>query len=101
MSSELKYPVRFDEKERKVYLSGEAYFEVTKDLNRPFYVVMEEVQVRVYGTEFNVNTHQPGKVHTVLVDGKVGIKKRGMTEEVTMKPGQLASFDREGRVFYL
>ena len=81
-ASELKYPVRFDEKERKVYLSGEAYFEVTKDLNRPFYVVMEEVQVRVYGTEFNVNTHQPGKVHTVLVDGKVGIKKRGMTVEV-------------------
>ena len=98
-ASELKYPVRFDEKERKVYLSGEAYFEVTKDLNRPFYVVMEEVQVRVYGTEFNVNTHQPGKVHTVLVDGKVGIKKRGMTEEVTMKPGQLASFDREAGTF--
>ena len=95
-ASELKYPVRFDEKERKVYLSGEAYFEVTKDLNRPFYVVMEEVQVRVYGTEFNVNTHQPGKVHTVLVDGKVGIKKRGMTEEVTMKPGQ---FDREAGTF--
>ena len=92
-ASELKYPVRFDEKERKVYLSGEAYFEVTKDLNRPFYVVMEEVQVRVYGTEFNVNTHQPGKVHTVLVDGKVGIKKRGMTEEVTM------SFDREAGTF--
>ena len=60
---------------------------------------MEEVQVRVYGTEFNVNTHQPGKVHTVLVDGKVGIKKRGMTEEVTMKPGQLASFDREAGTF--
>ncbi|MFR7879348.1 MAG: FecR family protein, partial [Butyricimonas paravirosa] len=63
-ASELKYPVRFDEKERRVYLSGEAYFEVTKDSNRPFYVITEEVQVRVYGTEFNVNTHQPGKVHT-------------------------------------
>ena len=98
-ASELKYPVRFDEKERKVYLSGEAYFEVTKDSNRPFYVVMEEVQIRVYGTEFNVNTHQPGKVHTVLVDGKVGIKKRGMTEEITMKPGELASFDRKAGTF--
>jgi len=98
-ASELKYPVRFDEKERRVYLSGEAYFEVTKDSNRPFYVVMEEVQICVYGTEFNVNTHQPGKVHTVLVDGKVGIKKRGMTEEVTMKPGELASFDREAGTF--
>ena len=98
-ASELKYPVRFDEKERKVYLSGEAYFEVTKDSDRPFYVVTEEVQVRVYGTEFNVNTHQPGKVHTVLVDGKVGIKKRGMTGEITMKPGELASFDRNAGTF--
>ena len=98
-ASELKYPVAFDEKERKVYLSGEAYFEVTKDSDRPFYVVTEEVQVRVYGTEFNVNTHQPGKVHTVLVDGKVGIKKRGMTGEITMKPGELASFDRNAGTF--
>lgn len=98
-ASELKYPVRFDEKERRVYLLGEAYFEVTKDSNRPFYVVMEEVQIRVYGTEFNVNTHQPGKVHTVLVDGKVGIKKRGMTGEITMKPGELASFDRNAGTF--
>ena len=98
-ASELKYPVRFDETERRVYLSGEAYFEVTKDSNRPFYVVTEEVQIRVYGTEFNVNTHQPGKVHTVLVDGKVGIKKRGMTEEITMKPGELASFDRNAGTF--
>ena len=98
-ASELKYPVRFDEKERKVYLSGEAYFEVTKDSDRPFYVVTEEVQVRVYGTEFNVNTHQPGKVHTVLVDGKFGIKKRGMTGEITMKPGELASFDRNAGTF--
>ena len=93
--TELKYPVRFNEKERTVYLSGEAYFEVTKDSNRPFYVVTEEMQIRVYGTEFNVNTHQPGKIHTVLVGGKVGIKKLGAVEEVSMKPGQLASFDRK------
>ncbi len=98
-ASELKYPVRFDEKERKVYLSGEAYFEVTEDSNRLFCVMAEEVQICVYGTKFNVNTHQLGKVHTVLVDGKVGIKKSGMTEEITMKPGELASFDREVGAF--
>ena len=97
--SELKYPVCFDEKERKVYLSGEAYFEVTKDSDRPFYVVTEEVQIRVYGTEFNVNTNQQGKIHTVLVNGKVGVKKRGMTGEIAMKPGELASFDRKAGTF--
>lgn len=99
-ASELRYPVCFDEKERKVYLSGEAYFEVTKDSNRPFYVETEELQIRVYGTEFNVNTHRLGKVHTVLVDGEVGIKKRGMVAgEIMMKPGELASFDREAGTF--
>ena len=98
-ASELKYPVRFDGNERKVYLSGEAYFEVTKDTERPFYVVTEDVQIRVYGTEFNVNTHHLGKIQTVLVNGKVGIKKRGATGETMMKPGELASFDREAGTF--
>lgn len=94
-ASELKYPVCFDEKERKVYLSGEAYFEVTKDLERPFYVVTDEIQIRVYGTEFNVNIHNSQQVRTVLINGRVGIKKRGESEEIIMKPGELASFDRE------
>ena len=93
-ATELKYPVRFDEKERKVYLSGEAYFDVTKDANRPFYVVTDEVQIRVYGTEFNVNTHRMKSVQTVLVNGKVGIKKCGTEKEIVMKPGELANLDR-------
>lgn len=98
-ATELKYPVRFDEKERTVYLSGEAYFEVTKDAKRPFYVVTDDIRVQVYGTEFNVNTRNPGSVQTVLVDGKVGIKKRGAKDEIIMKPGELASFNREDGKF--
>lgn len=94
-ASELKYPVRFGEKERRVYLSGEAYFEVAKDAECPFYVVTEEVQIRVYGTEFNVNTHHAEKVQTVLVNGRIGIKKRDAVAEVSMNPGELASFDRK------
>ncbi len=46
------------QKERRVYLKGEAfYFEVAPDKNRPFYVETEEVKVRVLGTVFDVNTH--------------------------------------------
>lgn len=98
-ASELKYPVYFDEKERKVYLSGEAYFDVKKDLERPFYVVTEDVQICVYGTEFNVNTHHPKNVNTVLVNGEIGIKKRGRETEILMKPGELASFNRKEGTF--
>ena len=75
-------------------MSGEAYFEVTKDLNRPFYVVMDRIQVRVYGTSFNVNTHQEKGIETVLVEGKVGIKTFAAGEYV-LKPGELACFDRK------
>ena len=95
-ASKLKYPVQFDSKRREVYLSGEAYFEVTKDMNRPFYVVTDAVRVKVYGTEFNVNTNGIGGTQTTLVSGKVGIWGRGSVQEYIMKPSQLAEFGDNG-----
>ena len=95
-ASKLKYPVQFDSKRREVYLSGEAYFEVMKDMNRPFYVVTDAVRVKVYGTEFNVNTNGIGGTQTTLVSGKVGIWGRGSVQEYIMKPFQLAEFGDNG-----
>ena len=91
-ATRMKYPVKFDEKERKVYLSGEAYFEVAKDPERPFFVEMEGVEVRVYGTSFNVNTHQKGNVQTVLVKGSIGVKVLSSGMESMIRPGQMAEF---------
>jgi sigma factor regulatory protein, fecR/pupR family len=91
-ATRMKYPVKFDEKERKVYLSGEAYFEVAKDPERPFFVEMEGVEVRVYGTSFNVNTHQKGNVQTVLVKGSIGVKVLSSGMESVIRPGQMAEF---------
>ena len=95
-ASKLKYPVQFDSKRREVYLSGEAYFEVMKDMNRPFYVVTDAVRVKVYGTEFNVNTNGIGGTQTTLVSGKGGIWGRGSVQEYIMKPFQLAEFGDNG-----
>ena len=92
--SKLRYPVNFNGDTREVFLSGEAYFEVETDTTRPFYVVMDRIQVRVYGTSFNVNTHQEKGIETVLVEGKVGIKTFAAGEYV-LKPGELACFDRK------
>ena len=89
-ATRMKYPVKFDEKERKVYLSGEAYFEVAKDPERPFFVEMEGVEVRVYGTSFNVNTHQEGNIQTVLVKGSIGVKVLSSGMESVIRPGQMA-----------
>ena len=70
--TELKYPVRFVGKERRVYLSGEAYFEVQRDTTKPFIVVMNGNEVRVLGTEFNVRSYEDEKCQfTTLVTGKV------------------------------
>ena len=91
-ATRMKYPVKFDEKERKVYLSGEAYFEVAKDPERPFFVEMEGVEVRVYGTSFNVNTHQKGTIQTVLVKGSIGVKVLSSGMESMIRPGQMAEF---------
>ena len=43
-------------------------------MERPFYVVLDGMEVKVYGTSFNVNTHYQGKILTTLVEGKVGIR---------------------------
>lgn len=94
-ATELKYPVVFDEEKREVHVSGEAYFEVKKEENRPFYVVVDGMRIRVYGTSFNVNTQRDGFVQTVLVEGSVGIMAEGMAEECRMIPSQLAEYNKE------
>ncbi len=96
-ATDLKYPVTFTGSERRVYLKGEAYFEVTKDAERPFIVVTDDVQVRVYGTSFNVNTHDRDGIRTVLVEGKVGIQGLGSEQEYLLKPNELAFYDRKTR----
>lgn len=88
--TELLYPVRFNGKQRVVYLKGEAYFDVAKNEEMPFIVQVENVSVKVYGTEFNVNTYEG--VETVLVTGSVGMKQGG--KEVMLIPNQKGTFDK-------
>lgn len=94
-ASELRYPVQFNARERVVYFSGEGYFEVAKDRERPFHVVVDDMRIRVYGTEFNVNTFKETGVQTVLLEGSVGISVKGKQEEYRLKPSQMAEFNRK------
>lgn len=94
-ATSLKYPVAFSSKERRVFLSGEAYFKVAKDSVRPFYVVTDGLQMRVYGTEFNVNTRGGNCIRTVLVEGHVGVRMKSAEKEVMMNPGEIADYNRE------
>lgn len=89
----LKYPMTFDADKREVYLSGEAYFEVTKDTDRPFYVVTDKLRVKVYGTQFNVNTQQQGIIRTTLVNGKVGVTVKATGNETMLSPNQMMEYN--------
>lgn len=85
--TEIRYPVAFSSTERVVYLSGEAYFEVKKD-SRPFKVMVNDLQVKVYGTSFNVNAYDKRMVETTLIEGNVGLRRKGNEQEVHLKPSE-------------
>lgn len=86
-NSELKFPTKFDGNERKVYLQGEAYFEVAKDARKPFYVVTRNGTVKVLGTHFNVSTYGNSS-RTTLAEGSVEVSKNEHREIIA--PGQKA-----------
>ncbi|MCI7391301.1 FecR family protein, partial [Butyricimonas virosa] len=71
--SVLEFPAYFVKGERRVRLKGEAYFEVSKDVEKPFIVEVENKEIRVLGTSFNVNDYD-GKFVTTLVTGKVDVR---------------------------
>nr|WP_237249507.1 FecR family protein [Sphingobacterium faecale] len=87
--SELIYPAHFGTNNRNVELRGEAYFKVSKDQKRPFYVGSSDQQIRVIGTEFNVNSY-PENVDavTTLVEGKVQIVDTKTNQNKTLVPGE-------------
>ncbi|WP_018337599.1 FecR family protein [Butyricimonas synergistica] len=94
--TELRFPVTFTGEERRVYLTGEAYFEVAHDSKYPFIVETEKgMEVKVYGTEFNMNTYRENMVQTVLVKGKVGIRVDDTGKEVMLAPGQIAEYEEK------
>lgn len=84
--SSLRYPVQFSGSERRVVLSGEAYFEVQKDASRPFIVESEGQEVKVLGTKFNVSAYQAFPLITTLLEGAVEVSTDAAIQKLT--PGQ-------------
>lgn len=95
--SKLVYPDNFNAEERRVAVTGEAYFEVAKDSLRPFYVESGDMTVRVYGTEFNVNAYaENNQIYTTLVSGSIALQPRGGGKgELVLTPGHQAVFHKE------
>ena len=84
-NSELKYPISFTNNKRQVYLKGEAYFQVKKNKKKQFEVNVQNVDIKVFGTQFNVNAQENDLIKTTLVEGSVGVKFNGQVK--MLKPG--------------
>jgi ferric-dicitrate binding protein FerR (iron transport regulator) len=95
-ASSLRYPTVFTGAERKVTVTGEAYFEVAHNERMPFVVnVNDKEEVTVLGTHFNVNAYDNEKaIHTTLLQGSVKVVNRqpavGNQQLAILKPGQQA-----------
>jgi ferric-dicitrate binding protein FerR (iron transport regulator) len=95
--SELRFPATFGESGRRVSLSGEAYFEVSRDASRPFRVELSGSVVEVLGTSFNVRAYaDEGETRATLVEGSVRFSsgERG----VVLRPGEQGVLDRLDRL---
>jgi len=96
--SSLRYAQVFGDKKREVYLKGEAYFKVTKDASRPFYVHSEKLTVRVLGTTFNMRAYTNESVVKVdLIEGKVNVEASNGKESkhLVLHPNEQAEFNKE------
>ncbi|WP_163711301.1 FecR family protein [Mangrovibacterium lignilyticum] len=92
-NSQLRYSSDFSKADREVELKGEAYFDVTKDKHHRFVVHAGDLDVKVYGTSFNVKAYDTDALIEVgLKHGSVALEKNN-SEVLRLVPGQLAKYD--------
>lgn len=88
--SKLTYNKKFNAASREVYLTGEAFFDVVKDPQRPFLIHTSKMDVKVLGTQFNVKAYEQDKTfETSLIHGSVEVfLKKDQGKKYLLKPNQ-------------
>ena len=96
-ASSVKYPTAFIDRQRKVEISGEAYFEIAHNPSKPFIVSVNGMNVKVLGTHFNINAYDDeASVKTTLLEGSVSLNKADVV--ATLTPGQQAQLGNSGKI---
>lgn len=102
--SSLSHPEHFSEKSRIVYLSGEAFFNVSKNPSKPFFVYAGELVTRVLGTSFNVRSFNSAQsIEVSVVTGRVSVyenskKSPQARNGIILNPNQKIRFDKDAKV---
>lgn len=92
--SSITYPTVFTGNERTVTITGEVYFEVSKDRSKPFHVKVNDMDVEVLGTHFNINSYaDEADIKTTLLEGKIKVSKNGKNS--LLEPGQQAIANKQ------
>jgi len=98
--STLIYPTAFVDKQRKISLQGEAFFEVAHDANHPFIVNAENIFVQVLGTKFNVKAYSDdNSIEVTLAEGSVSVGLIGSSQSIEMKPMEEVFFNKQSLTF--
>jgi len=101
-ASSIRFPVTFTGTERKVEITGEAYFEVAKNKAMPFKVKAATSEIEVLGTHFNVNAYDDeASIKTTLLEGSVKVSVPGLAAKQSPKyllPGQQSGINKEGKI---
>jgi len=96
-ASSMRFPTTFTGKERRVEITGEAYFEIAKNPAMPFKIQVGNGEIEVLGTHFNVNAYaDEPTVKTTVLEGAVAVKKA--TARQVLEPGQQAAFGPQGGI---
>lgn len=101
--SSIQYPVIGSTSFREVKLSGEGFFKVRKNPNKPMFVDVSGMRIKVYGTIFNVRSYPNDPiVETALVEGKISIiqhrrKDSAKSKEYYLEPGEVSTFNKAER----
>ncbi|QGY43498.1 DUF4974 domain-containing protein [Maribellus comscasis] len=103
--SELRYSPETNNKKREVYLTGEAWFQVEKNKQKPFIVHTQYYDVQVTGTQFNVKSYPSDpEVTTTLEEGQVEIgssENFKLTKNISLQPGEQIVLNKKSKKLFV
>ncbi|GGX03406.1 FecR family protein [Aquimarina muelleri] len=92
--SSISFPKKFDHNIRKVTLTGEAFFDIKRNVNKPFIVNTDHIKIKVLGTSFNIKSYADDeKTETTLITGEVEVFQNKNKKSVLLQPSERATFN--------